>query len=126
MAKKVLIIEDEDSLSELIKVNLEACGFCTIQAMDGETGLKKTLAEMPDVIILDIRLPGLNGWEVCRRLKTDSHTRDIPVIFLSASTSKDNESRSKEVGGAIFVTKPFDAALLPKIVDKILCESGRE
>ena len=120
MSKKILIIEDEDDISELIRINLEAAGFGVDIAADGETGLKKTISGLPDAVILDIRLPGMDGWEVCRRLKADAVTRGIPIVFLSASTSRDNEKKSMEMGAAAFVTKPFDPSAFIRTVERVL------
>ncbi len=120
MAKKILIIEDEGDISELLRVNLEAAGFEVDVAADGESGLRKTASGMPAAVILDIRLPGINGWDVCRRLKADAATCGIPVIFLSASASKENEKKSGELGGAAFVTKPFDPPEFVGLVENIV------
>jgi len=118
--KKILIIEDEKNLVELLQVNFESAGFQVIFAWDGEEGLIKTMAEKPDAVILDLRLPVLNGWDVCRAVKANTKTKNIPIIILTAATQKSDYLESKNVGCDAYITKPFDPIELVKIVGGIL------
>lgn len=120
MPKKILIVDDEINLLELVKVNLEAAGFSVITAQDGEEGLKKTYDENPDLIILDIYLPGIDGCELCRRIKNDPRTKDMPVIFLTAATQKEDIKKAIDAGCDLFLSKPFDPLKLVEMAEKIL------
>ena len=120
MNNKVLVIEDNKNLAELIQVNLETHGLSVITSFDGEDGLAKALKEIPDVITLDIQLPKMNGWEVCKKIKADSRTKDIPVIFLTVIPKTDGEDIAKEVGCDLYLTKPFDPLKLVNIVKRFI------
>lgn len=119
MKKKVLIIEDEENLIELLRVNLSAGGFDVLVANDGEDGLLKSFSETPNAIILDVRLPQIDGWKVCRELKGNAGTKNIPVIILTAASQKSDFEEAKNAGCDLFLTKPFDPLRLVKIVDEI-------
>ncbi|HAM39259.1 MAG TPA: hypothetical protein DCP53_07720 [Elusimicrobia bacterium] len=118
--KKILVIEDQKSIVELLKLNLTINGYDVIIARDGEEGVKKVFDKYPDLIILDIKLPKSDGFQVCQQLKNNIQTKHIPIIFLSAFTQKTIVEKGKEVGGDFFVQKPFDAIELIKIIKKLL------
>jgi len=120
MTKKILIIEDEKNLVELLKINFEAAGFEVMFANDGEEGLLQTKTEKPDAIILDIRLPIINGWDVCKTIKSNPATSNILVIILTAATQKSDYEESKKAGCDMYITKPFDPIELVSIVSNIL------
>ena len=120
MPKKILIIEDEENLVKLLSVNLKTRGFSVVAASDGEEGLEMAFAEMPDAVILDVRLPSIDGWEICQRLKNNEKTKHIPVIFLTAASQKKDAEKASEVGGDLYLTKPFDPLELADIVEKKL------
>ena len=111
-AKKILIIEDEPDIVELIAYNLEREGYRVISANSGETGLAKVISEHPDLILLDIMLPGMNGLDVCRRLKSHDTTRHIPVIMLTARDEDANIVTGLELGADDYITKPFSPRVL--------------
>lgn len=114
--KHVLIIEDEATIVLLLRLRLEAAGFKPSWAMNGEDGLRRVLEEKPDLVLLDLRLPRLNGFDVCRRIKQDPATAHIPVIFLSASEKEELEETCIATGADGYLTKPYEAAeLLGKI-----------
>jgi two-component system alkaline phosphatase synthesis response regulator PhoP/two-component system response regulator VicR len=118
--KKIMIIEDEDNLIELLKVNLMAEGFSVSVASNGIEGLKRTEDERPDAVILDVRLPLMDGWKVCQRLKENAKTKSIPIIILTAASQKSDAAEAKRVGCDLFLTKPFDPIELVKIVKQII------
>ena len=91
-----------------------------ISAFDGESGLKKALSEMPDLVILDVRMPGMDGFSVCRSIKDNPKTKDIPVILLTAATQKKDYENAKVSDCDYYFPKPFNPAELVKIVDSIL------
>ena len=120
MKKNILLIEDEDNLVELLKVNFMAGGFRVSSASDGAAGLKKTVEELPDAVILDVRLPTMNGWKVCRRLKENPKTGSIPVVILTAASQKSDAEEAKASGCDLYLTKPFDPIELVKNIKRIL------
>ncbi|HAX61300.1 MAG TPA: hypothetical protein DCX95_01895 [Elusimicrobia bacterium] len=120
MSKKILIIDDEINLLELLRVNLETAGFNVITAADGEDGLKMIFDENPDLVILDIYLPGIDGCDLCHKIKNDPRTKHIPVIFLTAATQKEDIRKAIDAGGDLFLPKPFDPLKLVEIAEKIL------
>lgn len=109
---KVLIIEDEPAQREVLAYNLEAEGFQVAQAGDGEEGLLLVEEETPDLILLDWMLPGLSGIEVCRRLKSKSETRGLPVVMLSARSEEVDRVRGLETGADDYMVKPYSLAEL--------------
>jgi len=103
----VLVIDDEKDLIELVRYNLEKNGFDVRDARDGESGLAKAAQLKPDVILLDVMLPGMDGLEVCRRLRSSSATSRVPVIMLTAKTEEADRVVGLELGADDYVTKPF-------------------
>lgn len=107
MSAKILLVEDDPSLTELIKYNLEQEGFEVVVEMDGETGLIAAMEENPDLILLDWMLPNLSGIEICRRIRRDKSTSNIPVIMLTARSEESDRIRGLDIGADDYVTKPF-------------------
>ena len=116
----MLVVDDEHAIRLVCRVNLSSAGFETLEASDGATALLLARSEQPDLILLDIMLPALDGWRVAEELRDDAKTHDIPILFLSARSEHADLQRGYELGGLGFVTKPFDAAELPKIVSQTL------
>ena len=108
MPKKVLIIDDDQAIAAAMSVRLRAAGLEVVLAPSGEAGLTEAANHPPDVIILDIRMPGIDGYEVCRRLKTTPELADIPVIFVSANATETTRQKAFEVGGSGFISKPYE------------------
>lgn len=116
MAKKILVVDDEKDLVETVIFRLQASGYEVISAYDGQEGLDKAKKEKPDLIILDLMLPKMNGYKVCGLLKSDSRYSKIPIILFTARAQESDKSMGMEVGGDAYITKPFDPpALLAKI-----------
>lgn len=108
MSKKtVLVIEDEPDIAELVQYNLEREGYRVLVAKDGETGLREAATRSPDLVLLDIMLPGMDGLEVCRRLRDDTSTESIPVIMLTARSEETDVVVGLELGADDYVPKPF-------------------
>jgi DNA-binding response OmpR family regulator len=103
----VLVIDDEKDLIELVRYNFEKDGFRVLDAADGESGLSRAVREKPDVIILDLMLPGIDGFEVCRAMRSQSETSRIPIIVLTAKTSETDRIVGLELGADDYMTKPF-------------------
>ncbi len=104
---KILICDDEPELVELVQLQLEVVGYDVVTANDGEEALQKAYSENPDLVLLDIRMPKIDGREVCHRLHLDSRTKDIPVIFLSAKV-RGEEKKDVPREEADYLVKPFD------------------
>ncbi|MFH1247847.1 MAG: response regulator [Candidatus Omnitrophota bacterium] len=110
MDKKILVVDDEMENVTLITSRLNAHQFQTISACNGESCIEKALQEKPDLIILDIIMPGLSGYEVCRKLKSDERTRNIPIIMLTALAQEKDLNEGLEAGALCFISKPFNPA----------------
>lgn len=116
----MLIVDDEQSIRLVCRVNLQEAGFDTLEAADGAEALALARSERPDLILLDIMLPTLDGWLVAEELAADEATREIPILFLSARSEEADLQRGYELGGVGYITKPFDAPELPKLVSRTL------
>ena len=122
---RVLVIDDEPPIRLLCRVNLEAEQMEVLEASDGPTGLEKARNEEPDVILLDVMMPGLDGWRVAEELLADSGTKDIPIIFLTARAEFRDRARGLDIGGVDYVTKPFNPLELAQLVEGLLQRIGR-
>jgi DNA-binding response OmpR family regulator len=116
MGMRVLVIDDEAPIRLLCRVNLEAEGMEVLEAADGPSGLEKARAETPDVILLDVMMPGLDGWRVAEELLDDERTEHIPIIFLTARAELRDRARGIDLGGVDYVTKPFNPVELAPLV----------
>lgn len=119
-AKKVLFIEDEDELVNLVKMRLGTAGYNVISAFDGLEGLEMARRERPDLILLDIVLPKKDGLEVCRTLKNDPLTCEIPILVVTASGVAELPQKCREAGAQDFIYKPFEAQELLARISKLL------
>ena len=117
---RVLVIDDEAPIRLLCRVNLEAEGIPVLEAADGTTGLDLARDEHPDVVLLDVMMPGLDGWRVAEELLEDDRTRDIPIIFLTARAEFRDRARGLDIGGVDYVTKPFNPLELAPLVRQLL------
>lgn len=107
MKEKILIVDDEKDIVKMLDYNLSKEGFKTINAHTGEDALKSASREFPDLIILDLMLPGMDGLEVCKALKKDAKTANIPIIMLTAKTQESDKIVGLELGADDYITKPF-------------------
>ncbi len=117
---RVLVIDDEAPIRLLCRVNLEAEKMEVIEAGDGPSGLAAARAERPDVILLDVMMPGLDGWRVAEQLLDEPETSDIPIIFLTARAEFRDRARGLDIGGIEYVTKPFNPVELAPLVRDLL------
>ncbi len=121
MAKpKILIVEDDPDISELIQFNLEKAGYQTVRAEDGEQALRLAQKHTPDLILLDLLLPGLNGLEVCRRLKRDPAMQHIPIMMVTAKGEEMDRVVGLELGADDYVVKPFSIREIILRIQKLL------
>ncbi|MCF7874919.1 MAG: response regulator [Candidatus Omnitrophica bacterium] len=118
--KKILVADDEPDFVELISMRLEVNGFEVVAAKDGQEAIDKTKKENPDLLILDLMMPKLDGFEVCRMLKFDDNFRNLPIIVLSALDQQQDREKAIKAGADEYFIKPFDLSLLlTKIRDLI-------
>jgi DNA-binding response OmpR family regulator len=117
---RVLVIDDEAPIRLLCRVNLEAEKMEVLEASDGPTGLERARAAKPDVILLDVMMPGLDGWQVAEQLLEDDRTRSIPIVFLTARAEFRDRARGLDLGGIDYVTKPFNPLELAPLVEDML------
>jgi two-component system alkaline phosphatase synthesis response regulator PhoP len=118
--EKILIVDDEVDALTALKVALESDGYNVIEALDGFEGISKAKSETPDVILLDIMMPGMDGFEVCRRLKSDPQLSSIPVIMLTAKGEVDDKVEGLEMGADDYVTKPFNLKELKARIKSVI------
>jgi DNA-binding response OmpR family regulator len=120
---KTLIVDDEAPIRLLCRVNLEAEGIEVLEAADGASGLELARSEKPDAILLDVMMPGLDGWHVAERLLSEEGTSAIPIIFLTARADLRDRVRGMDAGGVDYITKPFNplelAALVRSVVEAV-------
>ena len=117
---RVLVIDDEAPIRLLCRVNLEAEQMEVLEASDGPSGLDVARAERPDVVLLDVMMPGLDGWRVAEALLEDDRTNTIPIIFLTARAEFRDRARGLDIGGVDYVTKPFNPLELAPLVRELL------
>ena len=122
----VLVVDDEAPIRLLCRVNLEAEGMRVLEAADGDKGLELARAERPDVVLLDVMMPGRSGWEVAEELLGDDSTSSIPIIFLTARAEIRDRAKGIDLGGVDYVTKPFNPVELAPLVEDLVrrVESG--
>src|SRR3954452_23967155 len=109
---KVLVIEDDRSLAEVLSYNLNVAGYEVLVATDGQDGLLKAQTKSPDLVLLDLMLPVVDGLDVCRRLRAGSATRELPIIMLTAKSEESDELIGFSLGADDYVTKPFSVKVL--------------
>jgi DNA-binding response OmpR family regulator len=124
--QRILVVDDEPDLVETVSFRLEANGYEVITATDGQDGLTKAREEYPDLIILDLMLPKMNGYEVCTMLKQDSRYQNIPVILFSAKAQEKDERIGRECGANSYVRKPFQAKELLDAIQSLLVATPKE
>ena len=118
--KRILIVDDEKDFIDPLSARLEARGFDIIGAHTGKEGLEKARAEKPDLIILDIMMPEMDGYDVCRKLKIDENYKKIPIIMLTAKFQPNDVKFAKEMGADAYLTKPLDFDMLLKMLSTFL------
>jgi DNA-binding response OmpR family regulator len=120
MGKKILIIDDEQDLVKGLQIILKAKGFKVLAAFDGVIGVQIAHKERPDLIVLDVMMPGMNGYKVCENLKQSSETWDIPIIFLTAKDQIQDEKLAYDKGATYYIKKPFESKELINKIEEIL------
>lgn len=122
LKKRILVVDDEADLVEMVKMRLEAGGYEVITAYDGQESLDKAKKEKPDLIILDLMLPKMDGYKVCGLLKADTRYKKIPIIMFTARAQEDDVKLGKEVGADAYIIKPFEPPVLLNKIKELLKE----
>ncbi|RII27610.1 MAG: two-component system response regulator [Geobacter sp.] len=117
---RILIVEDEESLLKLESILLSSKGYNVTGVMDGRSALDEISANPPDLVILDIMLPELDGFEVCRHIKENPATKNIPVVMLTAKKNSQDYARGMEMGADAYMTKPFKSAKVIETIEGLL------
>ena len=120
------MIDDEAPIRLLCRVNLEADGLEVLEATDGAAGLQRAREERPDVVLFDLMMPRLNGWEVAEQLLADERTSEVAIVFLTARVEVLDRARGLEIGGVAFVTKPFSPFELAPLVRELVAQDERD
>jgi two-component system, OmpR family, alkaline phosphatase synthesis response regulator PhoP len=116
----VLVIDDERSIRLLCRVNLAAAGMEVLEAADGRAGLELARTELPDLVLLDVMMPEVDGWTVARELAADEVTQDIPVVFLTARADPADKRLGSELGGVGYLVKPFDPVSIGDFIERVI------
>ena len=120
-----LVIDDEAPIRLLCRVNLEAEGMRVLEAPDGRTGIELAQNEQPNAILLDVMMPGMDGWAVAEQLLQDERTAEIPIIFLTARADLRDRARGLDLGGLEYITKPFNPVELATLVQEVVAAVER-
>jgi DNA-binding response OmpR family regulator len=117
---KIMVVDDEPDIVKLIKISLEMANYEVVEAYSGVEALEKTKTILPDLYLLDIMMPDMNGYEVCQKLKSEDRTKDIPVVMLTAKGQKGDAEQGLKVGADDYIIKPFDPYELGEQIAEIL------
>jgi len=120
MSRTIMVVDDEPDILLTVRVNLQLAGFQVVSVESGEEALTALRSDRPDLLVLDIRLPGIDGWEVLRSLRQDPQLRDLPVVVLSAHASPGSADRAQGLGARAYVTKPFRPDDLSRTIQVLL------
>ena len=120
MSKKILIVEDDPSLLKLQSIVLFNGGYEVEATMSGDTAVQLVSEKTPDLVLLDVQLPGINGFQVCQRIRENPKTKDIPIVFLTAKNSDEDIRYGKEIGGNDYITKPYNSRSVMSTIHKLL------
>ena len=120
---KILIVDDEATFIKLAQIRLESSGYEVITAKDGEEGLEKAKSEKPDLIMLDVVMPEMDGYQVCRLLKKDAQYNKIPIILFTGKAKDKFEIVGSKVGANVTIRKPFDLSNVLAMIEKLLKKS---
>ena len=117
---RILVVEDEESLLKLESLLLTSKGYLVTGVMDGRAALEEIKTNRPDLVILDIMLPEIDGFEVCKRIKENNETKSIPVVMLTAKKSNQDVERGRQVGADAYITKPFRSARVMEVIEGLI------
>jgi DNA-binding response OmpR family regulator len=117
---KIMVVDDEPDIVKLVKISLEMANYEVIEAFSGREALEKAKEVVPALFLLDIMMPDINGYEVCKRLKADERTKSVPIVMLTAKGQKGDAEQGMKAGAVDYIIKPFDPYELGGQIDEIL------
>ncbi|MCP4137068.1 MAG: response regulator [bacterium] len=120
--KKILVVDDQPNLIKIVSIKLKKLGYQVISAENGQMGLEKCKSELPDLIIMDIMMPVMDGFTAAAKIKEDPDTKNIPLVFLSAKGQEQDRIQARELGAVDFIGKPFSPKVLVQRIEKLLEE----
>ena len=120
MSKKILMVEDELDIREAVRASLKSRGYRVVLAADGEEGLRKVKSEKPDLVLLDITMPKVDGWQMLRAIRNDEATRDLPVVMLTANRTTASLIESQSQKANDYLMKPFDIEQLMTFINRYI------
>jgi DNA-binding response OmpR family regulator len=123
---RILVVDDQPDIRLMCRVNLQLEGYEVLEAPDGDAGLEMVRSEKPDLILLDVMMPGLDGWQFMEALKADATTASIPVVMLTARVQREDEIRGWLSGAAEYLPKPFNPSLLTEVVHRTLLNENED
>jgi DNA-binding response OmpR family regulator len=123
---RILVVDDQPDIRLMCRVNLQLEGYEVIEAADGEAGLETVKNERPDLVLLDVMMPGLDGWQFMEAIKADEKTAKIPIVLLTARVQREDEIRGWLSGAADYLPKPFNPSTLTEVVRRTLLGNGGE
>lgn len=126
MPRHILLIDDDKTIAAALTIRLRAVGYEVTAVSDGNKGIVEAADKRPDVILLDIRMPGMDGYEVCQHLKDNPETNKIPVIFLSANATESTRQQAMDVGGFAFISKPYELAEVIDVIKSAMMNHSSE
>jgi CheY-like chemotaxis protein len=121
----ILVVDDETPIRTICRVNLEASGLAVLEAPDGEQALELARSKQPALVLLDVMMPRVDGWQVAEQLAAEPGTRDIPIVFLSARAAQDDRRLAQRLGAVGYIVKPFDPLQLPETIEEVLARLRR-
>ncbi len=124
--QKVLVVDDEPDVLLLCRVNLEFEGYNVVEASDGEMAMEVVRAERPDVVLLDVMMPKMDGWQVLAAIKADPDLKDTPVVMLTAKVQDQDQIRGWSSGAAEYITKPFSPLSLSQVIGDVIANDPEE
>jgi two-component system, OmpR family, alkaline phosphatase synthesis response regulator PhoP len=124
MPRKILVVDDQENIARIVRMMLENKGFATSWAGDGAEALRLAKSEEPDLILLDVMLPKIDGFKVCRLLKFDKKYSHIPIVLLTAKSSPGDKQTGREVGADYYLEKPFQPVQLIQVIEQLLSMEG--
>lgn len=119
---RVLIVDDQSDIRLMCRVNLQLAGYDVTEAANGSEGLRLAFAERPDLVLLDVMMPGMDGWQVLEAIKAEETTATIPVVLLTARVQREDEIKGWEGGAAEYLAKPFNPSAMIAVVHRVLNE----
>ncbi|MEW6555560.1 MAG: response regulator [Actinomycetota bacterium] len=124
--KRILVVDDDPLVTRLLKINLEMAGFGVEEALDGESAVRMILENPPDLLVLDLMMPNMDGWDILRKIREMEDLRELPVILLTARVHDEDLIRGWEMGADDYITKPFNPMQLPDHVTSVLNRTPEE